>query len=145
MDDPNGPYKRARVSLTLRLICGYLSRSFLPFLTCIYYTLLDLEIYQITVSSGIGFFKKVYQSMPSILSRSTLYSHPRPKHVFTNGLRVLNLVCFITLPPRVSKALENPSGNRWYVESSQGTLQRLSCFQRPPGYGPPFPLGTIRG
>ena len=37
-----------------------------------------------------------------------------------------NLVCFITLPPRVSKTLENPSGNRWCVESSQGTLQRLS-------------------
>ena len=42
-------------------------------------------------------------------------------------LHQLNLVCFITLPPRVSKALENPSGNRWYVESSQGALQRLSC------------------
>ena len=28
---------------------------------------------------------------------------------------------------RKSKALENPSGNRWYVESYQGTLQRLSC------------------
>ena len=36
------------------------------------------------------------------------------------------VVCFITLPPRVSKTLENPSGNRWYVESSQGTRQRLS-------------------
>ena len=35
----------ARVSLTLRLICGYLLRSLLPFLTCIYETLLDLEIY----------------------------------------------------------------------------------------------------
>ena len=29
---------RARVSLTLRLICGYLLRSLLPFLTCIYET-----------------------------------------------------------------------------------------------------------
>ena len=37
--------RRARVSLTLRLICGYLLRSLLPFLTCIYETLLDLEIY----------------------------------------------------------------------------------------------------
>ena len=45
----------------------------------------------------------------------------------------INLVWFITLPPRVSKTLENPSGNRWYVESSQGTLQRLSYFQRPWG------------
>ena len=42
----NGP-KRARVSLTLRLICGYLLRSLLPFLTCIYDTLLDLEIYRL--------------------------------------------------------------------------------------------------
>ena len=41
------PSKRARVSLTLRLICGYLLRSFLPFLTCIYGTLLDLETYNI--------------------------------------------------------------------------------------------------
>ena len=41
------PLKRARVSLTLRLICGYLLRSLLPFLTCIYETLLDLEIYKI--------------------------------------------------------------------------------------------------
>ena len=31
--------KRARVSLTLRLICGYLLRSLQPFLTCIYGTL----------------------------------------------------------------------------------------------------------
>ena len=38
--------RRARVSLTLRLICGYLLRSLLPFLTCIYDTLLDLEIYR---------------------------------------------------------------------------------------------------
>ena len=38
------PAVRARVSLTLRLICGYLLRSLLPFLTCIYETLLDLEI-----------------------------------------------------------------------------------------------------
>ena len=30
---------RARVSLTLRLICGYLLRSLLPFLTCIYWIL----------------------------------------------------------------------------------------------------------
>ena len=37
--------KRVRVSLTLRLICGHLLRSLLPFLTCIYETLLDLEIY----------------------------------------------------------------------------------------------------
>ena len=35
--------KRARVSLTLRLICGYLLRSLLPFLTCIYETLLDSQ------------------------------------------------------------------------------------------------------
>ena len=34
------------VSLTLRLICGYLLRSLLPFLTCIYETLLDLLIYK---------------------------------------------------------------------------------------------------
>ena len=33
--------KRARVSLTLRLICGYLLMSLQPFLTCIYETLLD--------------------------------------------------------------------------------------------------------
>ena len=39
--------KRARVSLTLRLICGYLLRSLLPFLTCIYETLLDVEIYNL--------------------------------------------------------------------------------------------------
>ena len=38
-----GSLPRARVSLTLRLICGYLLRSLLPFLTCIYDTLLDLE------------------------------------------------------------------------------------------------------
>ena len=37
---------RAGVSLTLRLICGHLLRSLLPFLTCIYETLLDLEIYK---------------------------------------------------------------------------------------------------
>ena len=36
------PNKRARVSLTLRLICGYLLRSLQPFLTCIYETLLDI-------------------------------------------------------------------------------------------------------
>ena len=41
----NARSKRARVSLTLRLICGYRLRSLLPFLTCIYETLLDLEIY----------------------------------------------------------------------------------------------------
>ena len=62
-DDPRKPVgredKRARVSLTLRLICGYILRSLLPFLTCIYETLLDLEIYKMRVSSGIGFFKKV--------------------------------------------------------------------------------------
>ena len=66
---PALPFKRARVSLTLRLICEYLLRSLLPFLRCIYDTLLDLEIYKIRVSSGIGFFfkiKKVYQSMPSM-------------------------------------------------------------------------------
>ena len=40
------------MSLTLRLICGYILRSLLPFLTCIYETLLDLEIYKMTVSSG---------------------------------------------------------------------------------------------
>ena len=34
--------KRAWVSLTLRLICGYLLRSLQPFLTCIYETLLDI-------------------------------------------------------------------------------------------------------
>ena len=34
--------RRARVSLTLRLICGYLLRSLQPFLTCIYETLLDI-------------------------------------------------------------------------------------------------------
>ena len=45
------------VSLTLRLICGYLLRSLLPFLTCIYQTLLDLEILKMRVGSGIGFFK----------------------------------------------------------------------------------------
>ena len=39
--------KRARVSLTLRLICGYLVRSLLPFLTCIYETLLDVEMYNL--------------------------------------------------------------------------------------------------
>ena len=33
---------RARVSLTLRLICGYLLRSLQPFLTCIYETLLNI-------------------------------------------------------------------------------------------------------
>ena len=48
--------KRARVSLTLRLIFGYLLRSLLPFLTCSYGTLLDLEIYKMRVSSVIGFF-----------------------------------------------------------------------------------------
>ena len=46
---------RAGVSLTLRLICGHLLRSLLPFLTCIYDTLLDLEINKMRVSSGIGF------------------------------------------------------------------------------------------
>ena len=40
--DFNNMYKRARVSLTLRLICGYLLRSLQPFLTCIYGTLLDI-------------------------------------------------------------------------------------------------------
>ena len=50
--------KRARVSLTLRLICGYLLRALLPFLTCIYETLLDLEIFKIRVSSGIVCFLK---------------------------------------------------------------------------------------
>ena len=49
----------------------------------------------------------------------------------------INLVCFITLPPRVSKTLEDPSGNQWYVESSQGTLQWLSCRNR-------VPRGTAR-
>ena len=49
-------YKRARVSLTLRLIFGYLLRSLLPFLTCSYGTLLDLEIYKMRVSSDIVFF-----------------------------------------------------------------------------------------
>ena len=34
---------------------GYLLRSLLPFLTCIYDTLLDLEINKMRVSSGIGF------------------------------------------------------------------------------------------
>ena len=38
------------VHLTLRLICGYLLRSLLPCLTCIYETLLDLEIY--TINEG---------------------------------------------------------------------------------------------
>ena len=42
----------ARVSLTLRLICGYLLRSLLPFLTCIYETLLDLQIYTPPRSCG---------------------------------------------------------------------------------------------
>ena len=34
--------KRARVSLTLRLICGVVLRSLQPFLTFIYGTLLDI-------------------------------------------------------------------------------------------------------
>ena len=49
-------YKRAMVSLTLRLICGNILGSLLTFLTCIYETLLDLEIYKMRVSSGIVFF-----------------------------------------------------------------------------------------
>ena len=53
MDSKNN--KRARVSLTLRLVCGYLLKSLLPFLTCIYETLLDLEIYKMRVSSGQPF------------------------------------------------------------------------------------------
>ena len=61
-------YKRARVRVpnSVRLICGYLFRSLLPFLTCIYDTLLDLEIIKMRVSSGIVFLKTVYQAMPSI-------------------------------------------------------------------------------
>ena len=55
-----GLNKRARVSLTLRLICGYLLRSLLPFLTCIYETLLDLEINKMRFSSVIVFFLKKY-------------------------------------------------------------------------------------
>ena len=34
----------------MRLICEYLLRSLLPFLTCIYETLLDLEMYKIRVT-----------------------------------------------------------------------------------------------
>ena len=79
--------KRARVSLILRLICRYLLRSLLPFLTCIYDTLLDLEIYNMRVSSGKKKLNKVHQAMPSIFG-SKRCSHPRPKPVFTNGLRV---------------------------------------------------------
>ena len=59
--------------------------------------------------------------------------------------RGLNLVCFITLPPRVSKTLENLSGNRWYVESSQGTLQRLSCRNRDPRVRPAIPTRDNSG
>ena len=44
--------KRARVSLTLRLICRYFLRSLRPFLTCIYETLLDLEIYKMMVKTA---------------------------------------------------------------------------------------------
>ena len=43
------PQKLANIQIRraakVRLICGYLLRSLLPFLTCIYETLLDLEIY----------------------------------------------------------------------------------------------------
>ena len=55
------PCPRARVSLTLRLICGYLLRSLLPFLTCIYDTLLDLEIYKmrVTPDATAGFGRRV--------------------------------------------------------------------------------------
>ena len=41
--------------------------------------------------------------MPSIFSRSTRYSHPRPKPVFTNGLRVLR-----NLVPAGCTAMPNP-------------------------------------
>ena len=47
---------RSAAALKLRLICVYILRSLLPFFTCNYETLLDLEIYKMRVSSGIGFF-----------------------------------------------------------------------------------------
>ena len=58
-------YKRARVSLTLRLICGYLLRSLLPFLTGIYETLLDLEINK---TCSLGQHSCSLRSKPGLLS-----------------------------------------------------------------------------
>ena len=66
------------MSLTLRLICGYFLSSLLPFLTCIYETLLDLEMYKMNVSSFIGVFIKVYQSMPSIFRHGILIPGQKP-------------------------------------------------------------------
>ena len=51
----------------------------------------------------------------------------------TVGQEVLELVCLITLPPRISKTLENPSGNRWYVEVAVSGV-----------VGGPFWLNTAR-
>ena len=42
------------MSLTLRLICGYLLRSLLPFLTCIYETLLNLRLARRVAVSNRG-------------------------------------------------------------------------------------------
>ena len=44
--------KRARVSLTLRLICWYRLMSLQPFLTSIYETLLDIEIHKIRLAAA---------------------------------------------------------------------------------------------
>ena len=76
--------RRARVSLTLRLICGYLLRSLLPFLTCIYETLLDLELYKIRVLCGQS---KTDQLFAHTQTDSTVGLHRRGRHrIYIGGL-----------------------------------------------------------
>ena len=103
-------FKRARVSLTLRLICGYLSRSLRPFLTCIYGTLLDLEIYKIRVSSGIGFNGMQLCSAPPP-------PHPTPpRHFEHRGSARCDW-------PTVTSGLWSlPRGRWWWVGHSGMTI-----------------------
>ena len=91
-------YKRARVSLTLRLICGDLVRSLMPFLTCIYETLLDLEIWDSRVSSCIA----------ANIRLKTVFSFPAKTFIYQCPSRTgrVNRICTRYVPTLVGFSLK---------------------------------------
>ena len=86
--------------LTLRLICGYLLRSLLSFLTYIYETLLDLEIYKICPLDRVGvivWLRGAGASRLTLMFGRGLAGENPPRH--TVGTTVIWLA--LTLRPNV--------------------------------------------
>ena len=104
----------ARVSLTLRLICGYLLRSLLPFLTCIYETLFGFACVPCSRDRWCHSPRfSLVSPLPSPLS-SPLSSPFSP--LFT---RQNQNACIITTPWQVSVALVGAKNTEQVVLNSR--------------------------